>query len=101
MKGIFSVVAADMDSDTTSIFPKSESDVLVMRTLLPLRVSFGILVTVRTKACYAITGFSFFIGKCYMVIIVQSVRTPGCGPGGRGFESHWSPEQLQILDFRL
>ena len=27
------------------------------------------------------------------VIIVQSVRTPGCGPGGRGFESHWSPQE--------
>ena len=30
-----------------------------------------------------------------MVIIVQSVRTPGCGPGGRGFESHWSPQVLR------
>jgi hypothetical protein len=34
---------------------------------------------------------------CVMVIIVQSVRTPGCGPGGRGFESHWSPQR--IADF--
>ncbi len=26
-----------------------------------------------------------------MVDVVQLVRTPGCGPGGRGFESHHSP----------
>ena len=26
-----------------------------------------------------------------MVSIVQLVRTPGCGPGGRGFKSHWTP----------
>ena len=23
--------------------------------------------------------------------IAQSVRAPGCGPGGRGFEPHWAP----------
>ena len=28
-----------------------------------------------------------------MVAIVQLVRTPGCGPGGRGFKSHWSPKE--------
>jgi hypothetical protein len=26
-----------------------------------------------------------------MVIVVQLVRTPGCGPGGRRFESGLSP----------
>ena len=26
-----------------------------------------------------------------MVDIAQLVRAPGCGPGGRGFESHYSP----------
>ena len=26
-----------------------------------------------------------------MVDIAQLVRVPGCGPGGRGFESHYSP----------
>ena len=26
-----------------------------------------------------------------MVGIAQLVRVPGCGPGGRGFESHYSP----------
>ena len=26
-----------------------------------------------------------------MVGIAQLVRAPGCGPGGRGFESHYSP----------
>ena len=25
--------------------------------------------------------------------IVQLVRTPGCGPGGRGFKSHWPPHR--------
>ena len=27
------------------------------------------------------------------VAIVQLVRTPGCGPGGRGFETHWPPDE--------
>ena len=27
-----------------------------------------------------------------MAAIAQSVRAPGCGPGGRGFETHWSPD---------
>ena len=26
-----------------------------------------------------------------MVDVAQLVRAPGCGPGGRGFESHLSP----------
>ena len=26
-----------------------------------------------------------------MVDIAQLVSVPGCGPGGRGFESHYSP----------
>ena len=26
-----------------------------------------------------------------MVGVAQSIRAPGCGPGGRGFESHYSP----------
>lgn len=26
-----------------------------------------------------------------MVDIAQLVRVPGCGPGGRGFESHYPP----------
>ncbi len=29
------------------------------------------------------------------VAIVQLVRTPGCGPGGRGFNSHWSPKKIE------
>ena len=29
-----------------------------------------------------------------MVGIAQLVRVPGCGPGGRGFESHYSPHPL-------
>ena len=28
-----------------------------------------------------------------MVGLVQLVRTPGCGPGGRGFESHSPPHR--------
>ena len=27
-----------------------------------------------------------------MVVVVQLVRTPDCGSGGRGFESHLSPK---------
>ena len=30
-------------------------------------------------------------GYSGMVGIAQLVRVPGCGPGGRGFESHYSP----------
>ena len=32
-----------------------------------------------------------------MVDVAQLVRAPGCGPGGRGFESHLSPHFLSIL----
>ena len=28
----------------------------------------------------------------YMVVVVQLVRTPDCGSGGRGFESHLPPK---------
>ena len=38
-----------------------------------------------------ITGFAVYD----MVAIVQLVRTPGCGPGGRGFKSHWSPQNIK------
>ena len=31
-----------------------------------------------------------------MVDVAQLVRAPGCGPGGRGFESHHSPFVLKI-----
>ncbi len=31
-----------------------------------------------------------FVGF-YMVDLAQLVRVPGCGPGGRGFESHIPP----------
>ena len=29
-----------------------------------------------------------------MVDVAQLVRAPGCGPGGRGFESHHSPQNI-------
>ena len=32
-----------------------------------------------------------------MVGIAQLVRAPGCGPGGHGFDSHYSPH-IKILD---
>ena len=32
-----------------------------------------------------------------MVDVAQLVRAPGCGPGGRGFESHLSPHVYYIL----
>ena len=31
-----------------------------------------------------------------MVSIAQLVRAPGCGPGGRGFESHYSPQKKAL-----
>ena len=32
-----------------------------------------------------------------MVGVAQLVRAPGCGPGGRGFKSHHSPnKQLSV-----
>ena len=31
-----------------------------------------------------------------MVGVAQLVRAPGCGPGGRGFDSHRSPHSRQI-----
>ena len=32
-----------------------------------------------------------------MVGIAQLVRVPGCGPGGRGFDSHYSPHNYNII----
>ena len=32
-----------------------------------------------------------------MVGIAQLVRAPGCGPGGRGFESHYSPHLHTVM----
>ena len=32
-----------------------------------------------------------------MVDIAQLVSVPGCGPGGRGFESHYSPHNVVNL----
>ena len=43
-----------------------------------------------------ITGFAVYD----MVAIVQLVRTPGCGPGGRGFKSHWSPKRIVNFEFK-
>ena len=30
-----------------------------------------------------------------MVGVAQLVRAPGCGPGGRGFDSHHSPQSKE------
>ena len=40
-------------------------------------------------------------GTPYMVGLAKLVIAPGCGPGGRGFESHISPQKIQAfcLDF--
>ena len=34
-----------------------------------------------------------------MVGVAQLVRAPGCGPGGRGFDSHHSPHILALQRF--
>ena len=34
-----------------------------------------------------------------MVELAQLVRAPGCGPGGRGFESHISPQTEKTVQF--
>ena len=31
-----------------------------------------------------------------MVVVAQLVRAPGCGPGGRGFETHLPPKKPLI-----
>ena len=40
-----------------------------------------------------------------MVGVAQLVRAPGCGPGGRGFDSHLSPQKSTstkvLVDFYL
>ncbi len=36
-----------------------------------------------------------------MVDIAQLVSVPGCGPGGRGFESHYSPHNAIALVLEL
>ena len=32
-----------------------------------------------------------------MVGVAQLVRAPGCGPGGRGFDSHHSPKYQALV----
>ena len=32
-----------------------------------------------------------------MVDVAQQVRAPGCGPGGRGFESHLPPQINSLI----
>ena len=32
-----------------------------------------------------------------MVGVAQSIRAPGCGPGGRGFDSHRSPHKKRTV----
>ena len=49
--------------------------------------TFQYLCCASGKPVMQITGFAVYD----TVAIVQLVRTPGCGPGGRGFKSHWSP----------
>ncbi len=34
-----------------------------------------------------------------MELVAQSVRVPGCGPGGRGFNSHRAPFFYKTVDF--
>ena len=36
-----------------------------------------------------------------MVDMAQLVRAPGCGPGGRRFESDYPPHRKKQVDFRL
>lgn len=31
--------------------------------------------------------------RSYTVVVAQLVRAPGCGPGGRGFETHLPPKK--------
>ena len=33
--------------------------------------------------------------KNFMAGVAQVVRAPGCGPGGRGFKSHFSPHFMK------
>ena len=33
-----------------------------------------------------------------MELVAQLVRAPGCGPGGRGFESHQAPFYFDFFD---
>jgi hypothetical protein len=37
----------------------------------------------------------------FMANIAQLVRAPGCGSGGRGFETHYSPQiEFKLLSLR-
>ena len=41
-----------------------------------------------------------FMGDLHMVAVAQLVRVSGCGPGGRGFESHQPPHFLRKYLFK-
>ena len=47
-----------------------------------------------SKPC---VGSSNLFRLAIMVDIAQLVSVPGCGPGGRGFESHYSPHNVVNL----
>lgn len=36
-----------------------------------------------------------------MANIAQLVRAPGCGSGGRGFETHYSPQILELTKLKF
>ena len=46
---------------------------------------FRIFLLTTEPCCDIITVLSNMVG------VAQSIRAPGCGPGGRGFEPHYSP----------
>ena len=39
---------------------------------------------------------SFLCRNSDVVGVAQSVRAPGCGPGGRGFNSHHPPLKFEV-----
>ncbi len=38
-----------------------------------------------------------YLCRLQMVVVAQLVRAPGCGPGGRGFETHLPPQRMEAL----
>ncbi len=40
--------------------------------------------------------YHFAFGNLNMAALVQLVRTPDCGSGGRGFEPHMPPQLLNM-----
>ena len=72
------------------IRPNVEQLAAVRQTYFDIKCFFRIFILTTRLLCDIITMLSNMVG------VAQLVRAPGCGPGGRGFDSHRSPHEKAL-----